>query len=170
MDHLTFAQLLGNYGEFVGAVAVIATLIYVAVQVRQAKELAVESAHATRAQGDINLLTSIVSADTYHLSMEKVTAVDGSANAYAQRLVADYGFSIAEAENMQNFCYAWMKYQEHAFLSGITSQDQKMHDAQVAAWLAYPLYGKFWNEATRAYLDFRFVNHVEELLKGSKPI
>ena len=28
MDHLTFAQLLGSYGEFVGAVAVVATLIY----------------------------------------------------------------------------------------------------------------------------------------------
>ena len=26
MDHQTFAQLLGNYGEFVGAIAVVATL------------------------------------------------------------------------------------------------------------------------------------------------
>ena len=35
MDHQAFAQLLGNYGEFVGAVAVVLTLIYLAVQVRQ---------------------------------------------------------------------------------------------------------------------------------------
>lgn len=34
MDHQTFAQLLGNYGEFVGAIAVVATLIYLARQVR----------------------------------------------------------------------------------------------------------------------------------------
>jgi hypothetical protein len=34
VDHQTFAQLLGNYGEFVGAVAVVATLFYLAVQVR----------------------------------------------------------------------------------------------------------------------------------------
>ena len=26
MDHQAFAQLLGNYGEFVGAIAVVATL------------------------------------------------------------------------------------------------------------------------------------------------
>jgi hypothetical protein len=35
MDHLTFAQLLGNYGEFVGALAVVATLAYLALQIRR---------------------------------------------------------------------------------------------------------------------------------------
>ncbi len=34
MDHQAFAQLLGNYGEFVGAIAVVATLAYLAVQIR----------------------------------------------------------------------------------------------------------------------------------------
>ena len=35
MDHQAFAQLLGNYGEFVGAIAVVITLAYLAVQIRQ---------------------------------------------------------------------------------------------------------------------------------------
>jgi len=35
MDHQAFAQMLGNYGEFVGAFAVVATLGYLAVQTRQ---------------------------------------------------------------------------------------------------------------------------------------
>jgi hypothetical protein len=35
MDHQAIAQLLGNYGEFFGAIAVVATLIYLAVQIRQ---------------------------------------------------------------------------------------------------------------------------------------
>ncbi len=34
MDHVTFAQLLGNYGEFVGSVGVVVTLVYLAVQIR----------------------------------------------------------------------------------------------------------------------------------------
>ena len=38
MDHQAFAQLLGNYGEFIGAIAVVATLFYLAVQVRHTKE------------------------------------------------------------------------------------------------------------------------------------
>ena len=35
MDHQAFAQILGNYGEFVGAIAVVLTLGYLAVQIRQ---------------------------------------------------------------------------------------------------------------------------------------
>ena len=35
MDHQEFAQLLGNYGEFVGAIAVVATLVYLTAQIRQ---------------------------------------------------------------------------------------------------------------------------------------
>ena len=33
-DHQTFAQLLGNYGEFIGAIAVVITLGYLAIQIR----------------------------------------------------------------------------------------------------------------------------------------
>ena len=35
MDHQAFAQMLGSYGEFVGAIAVVITLGYLAVQIRQ---------------------------------------------------------------------------------------------------------------------------------------
>ena len=38
MDLMSTAQLLGNFGEFVGAIGVVGTLIYLAVQVRQSKE------------------------------------------------------------------------------------------------------------------------------------
>ena len=35
MDHQAFAQLLGNYGEFIGAIVVVLTLGYLTFQVRQ---------------------------------------------------------------------------------------------------------------------------------------
>ncbi len=35
MDLMTTAQLLGNFGEFFGAIAVVATLAYLAAQIRQ---------------------------------------------------------------------------------------------------------------------------------------
>lgn len=38
MDFLTISQILGNFGEFVGAIAVVITLGYLAVQVRHSKE------------------------------------------------------------------------------------------------------------------------------------
>ena len=35
MDHQVIAQLLGNYGEFFGAIAVVVTLVYLTTQIRQ---------------------------------------------------------------------------------------------------------------------------------------
>ncbi len=35
MSTLEFSQLLGNYGEFVGAIAIVVTLIYLAIQLKQ---------------------------------------------------------------------------------------------------------------------------------------
>ena len=40
MDHQAIAQLLGNYGEFVGAIAVVATLLYLTKQVKQSNTAA----------------------------------------------------------------------------------------------------------------------------------
>ena len=37
MDLLSTAQLLGNFGEFVGAIAVVVTLFYLAAQVKQSR-------------------------------------------------------------------------------------------------------------------------------------
>jgi hypothetical protein len=38
VDHQAFAEMLGNYGEFIGALAVVITLAYLAVQVRYSRE------------------------------------------------------------------------------------------------------------------------------------
>lgn len=38
MDIQNTAQLLGNFGEFVGAIAVVVTLVYLSLQVRQGKK------------------------------------------------------------------------------------------------------------------------------------
>lgn len=40
MDHLTFAQLLGNYGEFFGGIVVVVSVVYLALQLRHANNIA----------------------------------------------------------------------------------------------------------------------------------
>ena len=49
MDHQAFAQLLGSYGEFVGAIAVVITLIYFGVQLRKT-EIATKNSTASAMQ------------------------------------------------------------------------------------------------------------------------
>jgi hypothetical protein len=46
MDHQAFAQLLGNYGEFVGAIAVVVTIGYLTVQIKQNTKALRVSAYA----------------------------------------------------------------------------------------------------------------------------
>ncbi len=55
MDHQAFAELLGNYGEFFGAIAVVATLGYLALQVRQntRSSYVTRSAAVTQRLGEI---------------------------------------------------------------------------------------------------------------------
>jgi hypothetical protein len=43
MDHQAVAQLLGNYGEFIGAIAVVITLVFVGLQVRQSARTMAQS-------------------------------------------------------------------------------------------------------------------------------
>ena len=50
MDHQAFAQMLGNYGEFVGAVAIVVTLFYLAAQIRQNTSAIEQSKKVTLAE------------------------------------------------------------------------------------------------------------------------
>jgi hypothetical protein len=68
MDHQTFAQLLGNYGEFVGAIAVVATLFYLALQVRHSKEAT--KAHTQALEAD----RKIALANMYHARAAEAAA------------------------------------------------------------------------------------------------
>jgi len=47
MEHQAFAQLLGNYGEFVGAIAVVITLVYLSMQIRSSAKATESQVHAS---------------------------------------------------------------------------------------------------------------------------
>ena len=60
MDHQAFAQLLGNYGEFIGAIAVVATLFYLAIQVRHGKEATEANTRSVEESRRVALVDSYV--------------------------------------------------------------------------------------------------------------
>ena len=63
MDHQIFAQLLGNYGEFVGAIAVVVTLVYLAVQIRQNTNNMQANAYSTWSDSMGSILDMMMSND-----------------------------------------------------------------------------------------------------------
>jgi len=56
MDHQAFAQLLGNYGEFVGALTVVVTLAFLTKQLRDSTRSANAAAHSQRTSRNIDLI------------------------------------------------------------------------------------------------------------------
>ncbi len=55
MSALELSQLLGNYGEYVGAIAVVITLIYLATQVRQNTRMMRASIRQARSDSSVHL-------------------------------------------------------------------------------------------------------------------
>jgi hypothetical protein len=60
MDHQAFAQILGSYGEFVGAIAVFVTLVYLAVQVRTARSDADANSFNSTSNNSISVETAFL--------------------------------------------------------------------------------------------------------------
>ena len=157
---------LGALGEFVGAFAVVATLAYLAVQVKQAKLVTAESARATRLQTDTDILLFNASDSIWATGYEKIIAKDGvPENTFIAHLIDQYGFEINEALRMSHWCFAWLKRQEHSFLQPLDSSERTLLDTQVRQWLAQPIGSPFWSyETNRTWFDTRFVAHVDRLL------
>ncbi len=111
MDHQTFAQLLGSYGEFVGAIAVVVTLAYLAVQIRHSKEATEANTRTIRANAakevyvgwsqfclelsrhpDRVLFDKILKADTDYsqLSIEEQVAVGYHFRSVVERFASEH--------------------------------------------------------------------------------
>ena len=75
MDHQAFAQLLGNYGEFVGAIAVVVTLFYLAVQVRQNSTI-VRATARTQTNQTLSEFTRFVASDADLLRIFHTSATE----------------------------------------------------------------------------------------------
>ena len=81
MSITELSQVLGNFGEFVGAIAVVATLVYLAIQVRHSKDAMeantrsleesrkLEMAHAYQARADQAARAHRQLADSEHLAV-----------------------------------------------------------------------------------------------------
>jgi hypothetical protein len=81
MDLQTSAQLLGNLGEFITAVAVIVTLIYVAAQVKQGKAALDANTRAMEREYELKAQEALkVIAESVAQAEEQITAVQINQN------------------------------------------------------------------------------------------
>ena len=93
MSFVELSAVLGNWGEFVGSIAVVATLAYLTVQVRYTKQELSRSVGQERASASINLLLNRSANDALRKAYLKTYEPRG-----LQEDVERFGVTIEEAD------------------------------------------------------------------------
>ena len=166
MDHQAFAQLLGNYGEFVGSLAILITLVYLSIQVRQVKrqqeiedrqnrELSIRDYQMGFAISE-SLAKAVVSARE---------AVGDEPREFVAKLI-DQGLARTDAERVWSYYVAGIRINVNTFY---TSSDELQREASNTAMrknYSTELGALFWrtysSSAGTALGSFR--EHVNNLL------
>ncbi len=149
MSTLEFSQLLGNYGEFIGAIAIVITLVYLAIQVRQNTRMMRASIRQARSDSAVHL---------YSLGATSVIA--------EIREKESRGEALTEVEEDRMFLWnicIWRQQQTTFFQAQDGLLDVQTGDEQsmiVRTLMQSPSTRRFWADPMRA-LDSRFVAWVD---------
>lgn len=148
------AQLLGNFGEFVSSIAILATLVYLAVQIRQAKEQIIHTSQVTRSEAAQKLMASI--SDTPYLA--PVLAKLGKWS-WSNFGLEDTGDNI----RMNAWSYSWWRTEEMNFRT-YSREQLATQDQLIMAWLS--AWGTpFWPD-NKAIFDEDFAGKVDKLYQN----
>lgn len=156
MDHQSFAQLLGNYGEFIGAIGVVVTLGYLAIQIRQ------------------NTRSNRVSAELECLKMLTDWVGRISASKDVQRLwdiVADGSEPLSPEDSRQ---YIWLKGEfgwitQTAFIQhrrGFLSKEAWAEFERMQVGMLQDELTKEWWQNRETPYSTEFVAYIDRALTG----
>ena len=135
MDHLTFAQLLGNYGEFVGAIAVVLTLGYLAVQIRQ-------NTQATSAASEIE------TGRMWTEFLARFAESEDLAEIWDKGHTKEDELSPPEKRRFIWICAEYFSTVENLYrqrnLNFVSHETWSQHEAATAGMLGNPLVARWW--------------------------
>lgn len=155
MDHQTFAELLGNYGEFIGAVAVVVTLIYLATQIRQNNELLRSGSRQSLVTNDLTSLAA---------NMEHSDVIAKYATKQPLSPEEQLRLSFMFALDLRNREFEYFQY-----VNGLLDEETWMSYQQVILINHSSELGrKWWNEIGRGFVDPQFAKRVDVLLDSAK--
>lgn len=166
MDLMTTAQLLGNFGEFVGAIAVVLTLIYLANQVRYSKQAVSENTRTLR---------STVYASWVDTSSATNRLAAQHADLFAK--LSEGGISLqdltgAERRIHQVWCIHHFNQFEAIFLhhlNGAVDDDTFESKHRNMVWLFnHPNIKQKWMEFAEHLYDERFIEYVNREILGAE--
>lgn len=148
-------EAIGAVGEIIGAIAVLLTLLYLAIQVR-------ESSKATRLQ---------TAQSTFHLSFEMVTLLASGQNPEVWSKFRREGWkSLTSSEQVRAgsiliSLFTTYDSHYHSFLEGTLSPEiHSSYTSRLRLQLKVPSIREWWEYNKQQYTT-SFRNHLEELIK-----
>jgi len=167
MDHQAIAQLLGNYGEFVGAIAVVVTLGYLAVQVRHSREATeantksvAQSDRIARAQVRSSITDQIVRINSLVLSEPALFDLQ-------QKSMQGLPVDDADAAKLRALAFIWFRHSENVhyqYRQGL--YDEAEFQAQRNIW-KIRFHETTWRDtflASKNTLSPQYAAEVEKIL------
>ena len=162
-------QDFGAAGEFVAAIAVLVTLIYLAAQVRHTKATITEQARSARLESTTQLLAFNAGDTVYARAYAKMLEKEGvESDSTIHQFISKYDLDAEEAIRMLNWCFLWLKTREAIFLQPLDTDERIVQDRMIQGWMKFPYASLFWNAENEAWFDDRFVLHVNGLIKNAK--
>lgn len=148
-------QDLGAIGEIIGAIAVVATLIYLATQIRQNNQLLRSGSRQALVANDVTSLAANIQNSAVfakYASSQKLSAED--------QLRISFMFAL----DLRNREFEYFQYQ-----NGLLDEQ---------TWLSYrqvilinhssPLGRRWWDRVGKRIVDPKFAEQIDELLKSAE--
>jgi hypothetical protein len=152
---MTDLQTLANIGEIIGAVTVVLSLIYLAVQIRQSTQ-AQRTENYSRALDRLAAMQSSMSQDDEFSLMISIGAVDTKKLTPGERV--RFTWSMYEAFGAFEFMFHASK------TDAIPEEVWRRWSAAVAWWLTFPGVQTWWTSRPTPFTD-SFTSFVESLLE-----
>lgn len=150
MSALEFSQLLGNYGEFIGAIAIVITLVYLAIQVRQNTRMMRASIRQARSDSAVHFY-----------------ALGATSEMAEIRVKETRGETLTDVEEERTFLWniaTWRSQQTIFFQARdglLDAQAGVEQSAIVDNLLQFASAQRFWTKQKSSF-DSRFVAWVDE--------
>lgn len=152
MSFVEASEVLGNLGEFIASIVVLGTLVYLLIQIRQAREQIRLFGQRHRADAARDVLTSI--SDSPELARIFATLGEWS--------FPDFGLdSDEDTIRWTCWCHAWMRTEEMNFRMNSPTERETQRQL-LMAWLSTSWGRKFWI-ANRAIYDADFAALADRL-------
>ncbi len=158
-------EAIGAVGEILGAIVVVFTIGYLAIQVRHAKEAMADQNRLERSRGVREMVLSLVD----HPELAREQMQNWGLEEYYEALSSELGLPVERAIVLEcsNAYYFWMYWGQYT--STTSAEDLRELEHVLAAFSRVPGMKKTWDESplVKPLLEPRFVEFVDRVMRGS---